>query len=175
MASGIYSITINGKTYIGSAINFKSRWTNHKNQLNKNIHKNKYLQNAWNKYKEMVFEIICECPISCLLGMEQHYINKYFDNQINCYNMNSIAGSSLGAHRSEETKQKMRELNKGNKHSCGHKNSLGYKHSDEFKLKMSERKKGNTFWQGKKHSEETKQKMKDTIKRSKELKYRKDI
>ena len=54
MNSGIYKILnkINGKFYIGSAVNFKRRFARHKRLLNINCHPNEYLQNAWNKYWE---------------------------------------------------------------------------------------------------------------------------
>ena len=119
MASGIYSITINNKIYIGSAVDFKKRWALHRHYLRTNKHKNPYLQNAWNKYQTAVFEIICECSLEVLLKIEQKYIDKYFDNQINCYNINPIAGSGLGKKMPEEQKQKIRATllarNKGEK------------------------------------------------------------
>ena len=59
---------------------------------------------------------------------------------------------------SEETKKKMSEASKGNKHA------LGYKHSEEAKNKMSEAKKGNKHALGCKRSEETRKKMSDAKK-----------
>lgn len=52
--SGIYGIfnLVNGKVYIGSAINLKKRFSDHKGRLQKQKHRNGYLQNAWNKYRE---------------------------------------------------------------------------------------------------------------------------
>jgi len=52
MASGIYQIknTLNGKFYVGSAVNIKQRWSTHISSLNKNNHHSGHLQNAWNKY-----------------------------------------------------------------------------------------------------------------------------
>jgi len=55
---GIYKITINNKIYIGSSINIYDRYILHKNTLRKNIHRNRYLQRAYNKYKEFNFDII---------------------------------------------------------------------------------------------------------------------
>lgn len=163
MSSGIYSITINDKVYIGSAMNIRGRWDSHRRQLKAGTHKNPYLQNAWNKYKEMSFTIVCECPVSCLIGMEQRFIDRYFDNQVACYNISRIAGSSLGTKRSDASKQKMREVNLGNVHSAGHRNGVGQR-SEAFKQRMSEVKSGNTYWSGKKHSEATKKKMVDAWK-----------
>lgn len=58
--SGIYAIvnTINNKQYIGSAINIKSRWVDHKKRLRKGNHHCKHLQFAWNKYGESAFSFI---------------------------------------------------------------------------------------------------------------------
>ena len=52
MKTGIYVIEnlLDKKKYIGSAKNIDKRWYQHKYTLNKNMHDNSYLQNAWNKY-----------------------------------------------------------------------------------------------------------------------------
>lgn len=63
---GIYKITntINNKCYIGKSMRVFKRWYEHKAHLRKNKHINIYLQNAWNKYGEDVFDFkvieICE-------------------------------------------------------------------------------------------------------------------
>lgn len=57
--SGIYCITnvYNNKKYIGKTKNMKTRFNQHRWELNKNHkdHKNEHLQNAWNKYGENWF------------------------------------------------------------------------------------------------------------------------
>lgn len=74
---GVYKITntVNGKFYVGSAINIKRRWTVHRYKLRHNKHDNKHLQSAWNKYGESAFEfsIIELCEDS--LQKEQHYLD----------------------------------------------------------------------------------------------------
>lgn len=68
---------VNGKNYIGQTNNLKVRWNKHKNDLNKNKHINRHLQNAWNKYGEnnFKFEIIKECNNTDDLNeLEKHYI-----------------------------------------------------------------------------------------------------
>lgn len=59
---GIYKITniINNCIYIGSSVNIKSRWLEHKRDLIKNKHCNNYLQKSFNKYGliNFTFEII---------------------------------------------------------------------------------------------------------------------
>lgn len=52
MIHAIYAIlnTINDKVYVGSAVNLRLRWNNHRSQLNLNKHDCQHLQSAWNKY-----------------------------------------------------------------------------------------------------------------------------
>lgn len=88
---GVYKITntANGKFYIGSSNNIKSRWCQHKNSLNEGNHGNVHLQNAWNKYggQSFKFEIIEECDPKYQFEREQFYLNELnpFDN--NGYNI----------------------------------------------------------------------------------------
>jgi len=58
MNSGVYQIInlINNKIYIGSAIDFESRFKRHKNSLQKGKHHSILLQRAWNKYGGENFE-----------------------------------------------------------------------------------------------------------------------
>lgn len=72
MSSGIYGIRniVNGKIYVGQTKDFKHRWREHVRELNHNIHHNKHLQNAWNKYGEENFEffVIEKCSPTDLNG-----------------------------------------------------------------------------------------------------------
>jgi group I intron endonuclease len=54
----IYEIKnkINGHRYIGSTVNFKSRWANHKTTLRGKRHHSFVLQKAWDTYGENNFE-----------------------------------------------------------------------------------------------------------------------
>jgi group I intron endonuclease len=62
MLSGIYSITHkeSGRKYIGSSVDIARRWNSHRSSLNRGVHENAYLQNAWNKYgsEAFLFEVI---------------------------------------------------------------------------------------------------------------------
>ena len=61
LQTGIYAIVhkSSGKKYIGSAArSFHRRWEDHKYELKNGTHHCSYLQNAWNKYSESVFDFI---------------------------------------------------------------------------------------------------------------------
>ncbi len=119
---------VNGKWYIGSAIYFNRRWYKHRRELKLNQHPNKLLQNAWNKYGLENFDFIEIDYIqnkSKLIEAEQFWID--YINPI--YNIEKIAGSSLGRKASDETKRKMSEAHKGKKFSneSRHKMSIAKK------------------------------------------------
>lgn len=61
---GIYLIKCKNKVYVGQSINVSNRIANHKSQLKKNNHKNRYLQNAYNKSKNDFEFVIIECIIT---------------------------------------------------------------------------------------------------------------
>lgn len=94
--SGVYIIKnkINDMVYVGSTtMSFKKRFQHHISMLRKNAHKNKYLQNAWNKYGEDNFEfnVIKVCDKEFCLTEEQIFID------INCnnsYNINPLASGT---------------------------------------------------------------------------------
>jgi group I intron endonuclease len=117
--SGIYQIQsiINGKRYIGSAINLRERKNVHFCNLKKNKHHCTKLQHHYNKYGEndLQFSILEFCPIRSLIKHEQYYIDIFhlFSNIGHPleFNISPIAGSALGVKWSEETKQKHRGIN----------------------------------------------------------------
>lgn len=102
--TGVYRIknNVDGKFYIGSSINeIQNRWYGHRRKLNKGSHENKYLQQAWNTYKEdsFTFEIVENVTKSeNILEREQHWIDSTncLDRDIG-YNINPKA--SNGAKR----------------------------------------------------------------------------
>lgn len=119
---GIYQILnlINDQRYIGQSVDVKSRWSCHRYQLNKGVHANMHLQNAWNKYNKdsFVFEVLLTCDSKSLYIMEEQYANKYKQN---LYNINkdytSMHGCNnpfFGKNHSEKSKQKMSDWKKTN-------------------------------------------------------------
>jgi len=177
--SGIYKIInkTNKHYYVGSSGNIdgiNGRWYEHKRLLNKNSHINKHLQFAWNKYGENNFNfvIVEEVPTNELLMVEQRYLDIAKKEKELIYNTSLIAGKvemtdeirkklsllntgenhpQYGTHRSEKTKQKIREKRKlyifSNETKQKISNSLkgknnpffGKHHTDEYKKKSSER------------------------------------
>ena len=133
--SVIYKIVniVDGKVYIGSAIDFEYRKNSHISTLRRNKHRNCHLQNAWNLYGEgcFRFEIIEEVQklVSesrrdfkerLVSGREQYYLDKilHADKETNYfsefgYNINRIASSRLGASLSQESKNRLSESHKG--------------------------------------------------------------
>jgi hypothetical protein len=88
---GVYKITntANGKFYVGSSKDIKSRWYQHTSRLNENKHGNSYLQNAWNKYgsQSFKFELIEECNPEIQFEREQFYLNELNPFDDNGYNI----------------------------------------------------------------------------------------
>jgi group I intron endonuclease len=113
---GIYIIRnlVNDKIYVGSSVNIKKRFNQHKNSLRKNKHHNKYLQKSWNKYKEESFEFIVIERHSYpekILGRENKCILLY-NPEYNIIRVNKEGRFIL----SEETRKKISESNKGKSH-----------------------------------------------------------
>jgi len=165
MKSGIYQIinTVNGKAYIGSAVDIRVRWNRHRSDLNNNVHHNQHLQRAWNKYTELNFKfLILELvqDINKLTEKENKWINIFCSMDFeHGYNIYDAEHPGAKGPLSDEVKQKISKVNKGKKPS------------EKAVRKLKERSLGNTYFLGRKHSEETKRKMSET---QKGKKYPKD-
>lgn len=110
--SGIYAITntVNGKKYIGSAVNLHVRWGKHKSCLFLGTHHNKRLQSSWVKYGSAAFEFSVIEYVedkTMLIPAEQRHIDA--EDAGGIYNFCKVAGSILGVKRSPETLEKMRK------------------------------------------------------------------
>lgn len=164
MVSGIYKILnkFNNKIYIGSAKNLNKRKSSHFNDLLKNRHSNKKLQNSYNKYgaKNFEFIILCNCPKEYLIKLEQWFL----DNLKPSYNICKVAGSRLGQKMKPNVKKAINEgrlkvLEKTKKDNSDRRKGISFEqlYGIDKAIKLKEKFKQNRV--GKKHSEETKQKI----------------
>lgn len=148
---------------MGSSINIQNRKREHFDKLKNNIHNNRHLQKAFNKYgkNNFSFEVLeyVEDKYN-LIEREQYWMDEYqVSNRELGYNIGPTAGSCLGVKFSNEAKLNVSISHKGI--CAGEKHPMfGKHHSEETKQKMkaSNSKENNKFY-GKKHSEETKRKM----------------
>lgn len=152
--AGIYQITnvMNGYRYIGSAKSLRMRLKLHVSCLINNRHHNPKLQAAWNKYGAENFSFaVVEFvdDLSELIATEQRWLDTTEAATRNdYYNFLAIAGSGLGATRSEETKRKIAASHTGKTHTPEAKEKMraakiGRKLTDEHKRKIGEKSKGN--------------------------------
>ena len=151
MSSGIYIIRnkTNGNIYIGSTSNFSKRKNRHFRYLQKNIHENRHLQNAFNKYGEDAFEFVIVKHTTNLLEEEQKLLNEYFGKP-ECYNICGKAGSpgAKGRIKTEEWRRKIAQSVKD-----------FYQNNPEHIKKLSALRLGKSI------STEVKQKMSDSHKK----------
>lgn len=80
--SGIYKITslLDGKCYIGSAVDLKHRWACHQYDLRQHRHHSRYMQRAYDKHgvENLTFEIIELVENkNDLLGREQYWLDAH--------------------------------------------------------------------------------------------------
>lgn len=111
-SSGVYIIrnSINAKVYVGSAVNFRRRFNDHRNGLRKAAHHSQRLQNFANKYgiATLRFELLATCPAENLLAVEQTFIVMYrAANPAHGFNICPVAGSALGIKHSAESRNLM--------------------------------------------------------------------
>ena len=171
----IYCITntVNGKQYIGQTRKeyVSARWSEHKYNT-KNNKENMKLYDAMRKYgvENFIFEVIeFDVPIEKLWDKEIYYIDKLKTLFPNGYNFAKGGGGTLGVepwdkghHRSDETKEKIREAYTEKKRKeasirMSGKNNPMYGRSGKLNPMYNVHKYGteNPFF-GKHHSDETK-------------------
>ena len=165
MNSGIYTITNlnDGKAYIGSTVDFKTRWGNHKNELRRGIHSNSYLQNAGSKYGEDVFEFgILEYVdnLDNLVKAEQFWMDIYREEGKDLYNFGLAADCpARGRNLSKEHCYAIIKAHKGKPSGF-----TGKKHTEEARRRIGKSREGIPSTRvGYKHSEETKHKISEGI------------
>ncbi len=132
-----------GQAYVGSGV-LKERKKDHFYKLKTNKHKNKDLQEAFNKNPNFDFVGLETSDREEAFDQEQTTLDTYrkSDFLLNIV-PNARYGPAPGRRVSEETKQKLREINTGRIPSA------------ETRAKMAEASRGNKYSVGKKRSEET--------------------
>ena len=105
--SGIYEIVnlVNGKRYVGSAVDVRRRWGQHRRYLRQGSHANQHLQSSFNKNGEdaFTFRILEECAPAILIEREQAAIDRLRPE----LNICPVAGSTAGRVHSEDTRRKI--------------------------------------------------------------------
>ena len=155
--SGVYAIVNveNGKLYVGSSVHVEDRWKEHFRELQRGIHGNPYLQNAFNKCGPEAFSFHL---LESVDDLESLYIREQYWMDLsrsyvpqNGYNISSTALGVLGD-KNPAKRPEVRE-----KISRAHK---GRVFTEEWKERISESLQGtrvgadNSFY-GKTHTEET--------------------
>lgn len=111
--TGIYEIVnlVNGKRYVGSAVDLRRRRRTHLRLLKNGKHHNAILLASWKKYGAGAFEfrVIELCPVEMLLTREQVAI----DSLLPEYNLSPTAGSTRGYRYTDEQRAKMRGRKQG--------------------------------------------------------------
>ncbi len=148
---GIYIIenTVNGKKYVGQAVNIDIRWKRHQCELKGGYHYNSHLQASWNKYGEesFIFQVLEYCSVDELNVREDFFIT-FYDSFKSGYNQTKGGEGMRGFAHTEETRRKISEKAMGNTRF------LGRIHTDETLQRMSEVQKNRPPI-----SEETRQRM----------------
>lgn len=143
MTCGVYLIrnVWNGRGYVGSSVNIEDRWKTHICRLNNAKHPAGKLVNAWRKYGPSAFEfrILEVTSKAALLEREQYWIDTTSAHVLG-YNTRPDARSCKGYKRgvpSAEHKKKNAEAHTGAKNP-----NFGKPRSEETRRKISEAQKG---------------------------------
>lgn len=146
--SGVYKFSTpkSESFYIGSSNNIGLRLANHKSQALGGKHFNTHFERWFNKYKDnIVFEVLCSCPVEYLQKMEQHCINVFKPNINKNKEVTNVAcaGWSKGLNLLEEHKDSISTSLKNNPKVLDNLNKIrpnkkGIKLSEEHKSKIKE-------------------------------------
>jgi group I intron endonuclease len=116
MTCGVYKITcrVNGRIYIGSSVNIKIRWRNHRYELGCGKHFNRHLQRAWSKYGSDSFEfsILEVTSHDCRVTRELHWCKELRP----AFNVNVPDEAAQHWHYPEEARAKISRASSSRKH-----------------------------------------------------------
>lgn len=163
MKNVIYRIrnVVNGHYYIGSTVDSKKRFWDHRKHLRTGVHACVRLQRAWNKHGEdcFKFEVLEQLPDrSGLCSAEQKYLDAHFGTEY-MYNTASQAYASM---REASPEMRAHLAQKTREHAAKHGHPrLGHTHTEETKERIRQIRLANPtrYWEGKTRSDETKAKI----------------
>ena len=146
LKSGVYKIInkLNGRTYYGSAKEFKRRSKQHAKSLEAGKHYNKFLQADFNMCgtDAFVFEVVevIEGDKGARLLVEQRYLDAYQGSNDICYNLRKDAttGDGCWSKDPEETRKKHSEVSKKMWESEEHRKNISEKNSEASKKQWSD-------------------------------------
>ena len=166
LRSGIYCIRniVNGKCYVGSTIDFSSRWANHRSMLRRGNHDNGYLQRAYDKHGADAFEfkIVHLCSLEDLAEYEEKFIIELRAGERDYgYNLDTIINGRKEI--SIETRIKLSESNKGKKRSPETRERIRLAALARQPMSEETRKKMSETHTGMKHTEETLEKYRGKV------------
>ena len=157
MTSGIYVIenTVNGKKYIGSAVDINKRKKLHLYHLRGDKHHSRKLQNSYNKHGEEAFAFrpLLICRKEDLLFYEQLVLDK-FDAVRTGYNVAPVAGTREGMRNTAEANARIREAAKAQWTNPEHRANMSIKTREQMSNPEMREKIGAAN-RGRKHSPET--------------------
>lgn len=117
-----------GRRYIGSAVQFSRRMSQHRHRLRLGNHHSAKLQASWVKHGEgaFVFEILeTVSDPADLIATEQKWLDQAFAKQETLYNMRTTAESRRGHVPSAATLEKQAAARVGRKLSPEHRKNIG--------------------------------------------------
>lgn len=102
---GVYVIRhlSSSRSYVGSSVDVKRRWRQHKASFLRGDHPAEYLMRTFRKYGESSFEFLLLEETDNLVERENHWIKVLSPE----FNIAPVAGSVLGIKRSVETRKKL--------------------------------------------------------------------
>ena len=106
---GVYLIVClpTGESYVGGSLCVTRRFQQHRYELRRGDHHSTRLQAAWDQHGEAAFSFgyLVKCEEVDVLRYEQHFLDVLKPE----FNTEKLAGSSLGARRTEVHKQRLRQ------------------------------------------------------------------
>lgn len=152
---GVYLIRcVDGRQYIGGTRSIRGRLNQHRYKLQRDIHKNPLLQEAWNRLGPASFtaDLVTRIddPNQESIHAEENLCLRIARRDgIDLFNINPLAESRAGAKLSEEQRRHIGSVQIGRKASAetrrkmslahlGNQNGKGYRHTEAARLKIAQ-------------------------------------